>query len=269
MQCTVKKDEEEEEDPNKTDKKKDESAAQDDKTAKDDKAAAPAEDIDALKEKIANFEPEMVPDVIFSNIVEMNNFDDVTWANGSKYKMKESREGKKYWLRRINFDVVFCEPFQVKNFPFDVKDLVFVLESMDMPKNEILKLGPSRITNKMFEIETTYMSTPEWEIKSLDAFAAKLDWTMIERESKFRNLTDYEKKVIKAKQAALKKLIEMEGEKQLEELTKETEEGGDAEDAGQADKANDEADDGDNDVDEEVDSSEEHKEKKKKPKEKT
>jgi len=74
--------------------------------------------------------------------------------------------------------------------------------------------------------------------------------------------------VIKAKQAALKKLIEMEGEKQLEELTKETEEGGDAEDAGQADKANDEADDGDNDVDEEVDSSEEHKEKKKNQKKK-
>jgi len=66
--------------------------------------------------------------------------------------------------------------------------------------------------------------------------------------------------VIKSKQNALKKLIEMEGEKHLEELNKETEEGGD-----KPEKSNTEADDDDNDVDEdeEVDSSEEHKEKKK------
>jgi len=204
------KEEEEEEEnatTNETEKKQEESTAvkvestavKNENAGKDDKAAAAAappspEDLDAIKEKLANYEPEMVPEVTFSNIVDMNSFDDVSWGHGGKYKMKEGADGTKLWVRRISFDVVFCEPFQVKNFPFDVQDLVFVLESMDMPKNEIIKLGPSRVTKKMFEIETTYMSTPEWEIKSLDAFSAKLDWTMIERESKFRSLTNSEKK---------------------------------------------------------------------------
>jgi len=95
----------------------------------------------------------------------------------------------------------------VKNFPFDVQDLVFVMEATDMPKNEIIKLVPSRIHKETFEIETTYMSVPDWEIKNIDVFVAKLDWDRIESVSKPESLSDQQKRIIEERHEELKHLV--------------------------------------------------------------
>jgi len=208
----LEEDEEEEEDDKKDGDKKDGDKK---KVQFDDKETAPtAEEIEDAHTKLAEFTPSMVPEITFSNMLDVNEWEDVLWGNHYKFKLRKERRKKqektprKYWVRRIKFDVVFCEPFQVKNFPFDVQDLVFVMEAMDMPKNEILKLVPSRVHKETFEIETTYMSVPDWEVKNIDVFVAKLDWDMIETFSKSDSLSDGQRKIIEQRHEELKQLVE-------------------------------------------------------------
>jgi len=77
-----------------------------------------------------------------------------------------------------------------------------------MPKNEIVKLVPSRVHKETFEIETTYMSVPDWEVKNIDFFVAKLDWDMIESFSKSDCLSNDQRKVVEERHAELRKLVD-------------------------------------------------------------
>ena len=139
---------------------------------------ASEEDIKNAKDDPVNYQPARIPRIDPRNVID-KDISYKNWANGNPYKLveKDDKSGIYYNLRRIEYFCVWAQEFSVKNFPFDVQELIFVFQSREFNKTQRREFVPSHLFPNFFRIETTYLSIKaEWKLRDLDAYQQQIDW---------------------------------------------------------------------------------------------
>eukprot|EP01084_Bolivina_argentea_P205168 350553_1 len=138
---------------------------------------ATEDDIRNAQQSPDTYVPQKVPRIDPRNVIE-KEVDYKSWSNGNVMKLHfDDKSGKYYNFRRIEYFCVWTQEFAVKNFPFDVQDLVFVFQSREFNKSQLRVFVPSHLFDNFFRIETTYLSIKaEWVLAYLDCYVQMVDW---------------------------------------------------------------------------------------------
>ena len=110
-------------------------------------------DFEANKE---NFSPSRVVKPIWLNCIS----EDIAYVVCSQFL--NNADGKLYNLRMSYLNVKFTEEFECGNFPFDVQDLSFIIDT-DLGIDKVIFV-PSRYKPDIFYVNTSFLALCDWEI---------------------------------------------------------------------------------------------------------